>query len=259
MLTDFWYDGQLRAYWRQCVAVFSGLHVQTGVGECGDRQLVSVPCVIGSKDRVVAALAAGNTHNRSFALPIMALNMTALDVAPERRRTPGVNDARVTLPTGGVFPDDLRVVQRAMPVPYDMTMELAIYASNTEQLHQILEQLLVLFNPDIQLQKSDAPFDWTRLTRMELTGLANEENYPAGTDRRVLVWTLTFLVPIYVGLPIGLRDEVVHQIKIRLTDGSVSLREIGADGSLEDLDVLAEIDVDPSGPVPPSPVGPIDR
>ena len=43
---------------------------------------------------------------------------------------------------GGIFPDDLTVVKRAMPVPYDATIELSIYASNTQQMHQMLEQIL---------------------------------------------------------------------------------------------------------------------
>ena len=31
-----------------------------------------------------------------------------------------------------------------------------------------IEQILVLFNPDIQIQKSDGEFDWTRITKVEM-------------------------------------------------------------------------------------------
>ena len=35
-------------------------------------------------------------------------------------------------------------------------MELSIYASNTDQMYQILEQILILFDYDLQVQFNDA-------------------------------------------------------------------------------------------------------
>ncbi len=216
MINTYFYDAQMRAYILQFCTVFAGLKVQTGKGECDERQFISVPCVVGSKDRVVAAIMAGNTQNRVFSLPIMSANMTSLAIAAERRKAPAYVDSRVHMRMGGVFPDDLTVLKRAMPVPYDMTMELSIYASNQQQMHQILEQILVLFNPDLQIQKNDAPFDWTKITRVELVDIANEENYPSGQTGRYLVWTLTFLIPIWLSIPMGIRDEVVQKLFVTL-------------------------------------------
>lgn len=218
-----------------------------------------MPVVIGSKDRVVAALMAGNTSNRMFSLPAMAVYLQNLALAPERRRTPALLDQRVSMKAGGVFPDDLTVVKRVMPVPYNATIEMSIYASNTQQMHQILEQILVLFNPDIQIQKSDGEFDWTRLTKVELTDIANEENYPASTDRRMLVWTLTFEVPIYLSIPIGVKDDLVRKIVIQIADlGAMAVNEVDENGNLTPFgDPLATIEIDsrdPEGPVPFPPV-----
>ena len=150
---NYFFDNQIRAYILQVAAIFNGLQVQTGIGECGEAEFISVPIVIGHKDRVVAALMAGNTSNRMFSLPTMALHLSALAIAPERRKIQAYVDQRVTLKAGGVFPDDLTVVKRAMPIPYNATMELSILVSNSQQRDQILEQILVLFNPDIQIQK----------------------------------------------------------------------------------------------------------
>lgn len=259
MINHYFFQSQLRQYLLQFVSIFYGLQVETGKGECGETQMITVPVVVGNKDRVVAALMAGNTQNRMFSLPTMSAYLQNLTLAPERRRAPGMLDQRVTMKTGGIFPDDLTVVKRVMPVPYNATMELTIYASNTQQMHQILEQLLVLFNPDIQIQKSDGEFDWTRITKVELTDIANEENYPASTERRMVVWTLTFEVPIYLSIPIGVKDDLVRKIIIQIGSlDSMTVNEVDENGNITPFGTpLAQIEIDtrpPEGPVPPEPV-----
>ncbi len=234
MIRNYFYDAQLRAYMLQFITIFQGLQVQTGKGECDEEQFISVPCVVGTKDRVVAAIFAGNTQNRVFSLPAMAVHLQGLEPAPERRKVQAYVDQRVTLPVGGVFPNDLTVVKRAMPVPYNATMELTIYASNTQQMHQILEQILVLFNPDLQIQKSDAPFDWTKLTKVELTDISNEENYPSSTEKRIMTWSLTFQMPIYLSIPMGVKDDLVRKIVIQIGVGDYdNVVEVGDDGEVQ--------------------------
>ncbi len=259
MINNFWYEGQLKAYLRQFIAIFQGLQVQTGFGECDEAQYITVPCVVGSKDRVVAALFAGNTQNRTFSLPTMSVFMSNISIAPERRKVQAFIDQRVTLKAGGVFPDDLTVVKRAQPVPYNMTVELSIMTSNAQQLHQILEQILVLFNPDIQIQKSDAAFDWTKLTKVELTDISNEENYPSAQDRRMIIWTLSFEVPIFLSIPMGVKDDLVRKIVIQIGSlDTVVVNEVDENGELTPFGTpLARVEIttrDPEGPVPDEPV-----
>ena len=217
MITSYFYEGQLRKYLMQFCHIFTGLKVETGKGECGDAEFMSVPIRIGSKDRVVAALESGNTQNKPLSLPIMSAFMTGISMATHRKGI-GVVDRRVYLPSGGVFPVDLKTIERVMPVPYTMNVELAIHASNTQQMHQILEQLLVLFDPSLQLQTSDAAADWTKITTVELVAVNNEENYPLGGDRRMITWTLNFEMPIYLSIPLDVKDEIVRKILIRIGD-----------------------------------------
>jgi hypothetical protein len=257
MINHFTYQAQLRQYLLQFVSIFYGLQVKTGKGECDEEQYITVPVVVANKDRVVAAIMAGNTQNKMFSLPAMAAYLQGLSLAPERRRNPGLMDQRVTMKTGGVFPEDLTVVKRAMPIPYNAQIELSIYASNTQQMHQILEQILVLFNPDLQIQKSDGEFDWTRITKVELTDIANEENYPSATDRRMIVWTLSFEVPIYLSIPMGVKDDLVRKVIIQIASlGSMVVNEVDADGHLTPFgDPLAKIVVDTTTNPPTMSVG----
>jgi hypothetical protein len=254
MIQHYFYSSQLRAYLLQFVSIFYGLQVQTGKGECDEPEFISVPIMIGHKDRVVAAIQAGNTQNRVFALPIMAAHLVNLAIAPERRKVQAYVDQRVTLPVGGVFPNDLTVVKRSMPIPYNATIELSIYASNLQQRDQILEQVLVLFNPDLQIQKSDGPFDWTRLTKVELTDISNEENYPSASDRRIIVWTLTFDVPIFLSIPMGVKDDLVRKIIIQIGDlGSMTINEVDEDGQITPFGTpLGQVVFDTTDPSSPN-------
>lgn len=217
MINSFYYEGQLRSYLLQFCHIFAGLRVQTGNGECAEPEYMTVPISIGSRDRVVAALQSGNTQNKPFSIPALAASMSNISL-PTSRKGVGIVDKRVYLPQGGVFPDDLKTVTRVMPVAFTMSVELALYASNTNQLHQILEQILVLFDPTLQIQTSDAAFDWTKLTSVELTAINNEENYPPGGDRRIIMWSLNFDIPIYISAPVDIKDDLVRKIVITYGD-----------------------------------------
>lgn len=206
--------------------------VATGKGTCDEPEFMTVPIAIGSRDRVVAAIQSGNTQNKPFSLPTMAANMTGLALSPNRKGV-GVVDRRAYLPEGGAWPTDLKTMVRVMPIPYLMTLELSIYASNTLQMHQILEQLLLLFDPILQIQKNDSAFDWTKITTVELTGINNEENYPVGGDRRMMVWTLSFEMPIYISAPMDVRSEVINTIFVRLGNlNGAGISEIDDTGGL---------------------------
>jgi hypothetical protein len=231
-MLPYFYNAQLRSYIVQFMNIFSGLQVQTGYGECGEQQFISVPCVMGTKDRVVAGIFSGNTQNKSFSLPIMSANLTSISLAPERRKAPGFVDQRVTMKVGGVFPEDLTTIKRVTPIPYNIQMELSIWASNTQQMHQIMEQILVLFNPDLQIQKSDAPFDYTKITRVELSGINSEENYPSGADKRIIMWSLNFEIPIYLSLPMGVKDDLVRKIIVQIGTSNDNASEVDENGEL---------------------------
>lgn len=236
MINHFFYNEQLRQYLLQFCNIFVGLKVQTGKGECGEKEFITVPVTIGSRDRVVAAIQAGNTQNRPFAVPIIAVNMSNLSLAPVRKGV-GIVDRRTILPTGGIFPDDLKTVTRVMPIQYTMSIEMLAYASNTDQMYQMLEQILVLFDPCLQIQTSDAPLDWTKITSVELVGLANEENNPPGSDRRIINWSFNFDLPIYLSIPVNIKEDIVKSITVTLAEGNTfKINEFDENGDLAPFD-----------------------
>lgn len=231
----YWYNDQLKRYIIQFMTIFSGLQVQIGRNEqTGQESLIPVTIHYGNHDRVVAALMADNTQNKPIRLPMMTAYMQNLDIAPDLMHGIGVERRNSYVPTGGLLPDDVKVVHQRAPVPYRMTVQLGIYASNTDQHFQIVEQILMLFDPQLVIQISDAPFDWTRSTTVKLTSINIDQQYPIGTDRRIIQSTAMFEMPVYLGSPADVRADFIKTIHMRLGVVNNAIRESG--------DVIAALD-----------------
>ena len=202
------------------MAIFSEMQVM--IGKRGDREESLIPTTIhyGHQDRIVASIIADNTQNTPLRLPAMSAMITAIGLAPDLYKGVGGERRNTYVPVGGLLPDDIKVVHQRMPVPYRLGMELVLYASNTDQHLQMLEQILMIFDPELTVQKSDGPFDWARLTSVVLKDISMDTNYPSGVDSRIIQSTLTFDMPIYIDTPADVRANVVRKIFLRV--GAVS-------------------------------------
>ncbi len=230
----FYFDGQLPRYLNQFMAIFQGLQVQIGKRSGDDEKLIPVDIHYAHCDRVVASIIADNTQNKPLRLPVMSAYMSGLTIAMQRARGVGQERRNAYVPSGGLVPDDIKIIWQRMPVPYNLTMDLNIYTSNTNQHFQILEQILPIFDPSINIQTSDSPYDWTRLTKVELKDVQLDTNYPIGTDRRIIQSKLSFEMPIELDTPADVRRDFVEKIFLRV--GAVS------DTSASNYEIIAELD-----------------
>lgn len=216
-LENYYYRGQLREHIIQFMAIFAGLKVSVGKNDYdSESNLTDVKILYGSRDRVVSHIFTEHTQNKMLRLPLLSANLTELQMAPERFKGMGQVRKDTKLPLGGTLPDDIEVHEQMNPVPYRATMELAVYTSNTDHNFQILEQILLLFNPILQVQVSDAFGDRQKIIEVELNGINLEENYPVGSDNRVITDTLTFDYYFYLTPPRNISDNVINDIKVRL-------------------------------------------
>ncbi|MFA5490436.1 MAG: tail sheath stabilizer and completion protein, partial [Candidimonas sp.] len=106
-------------------------------------------------------------------------------------------------------------VERYMPVPYVLTMEVDIWTSNMDNKLQLLEQILTLYNPSLDLQTSTNPIDWTMLTKVELQDsiTLSDRQIPVGTDDNLDIARLVFAVDIWLSPPAKVkRQKIIHQI-----------------------------------------------
>ena len=250
-INTFYYDQQIKRYLIQVMAIFNGLHVKVGKNDVREEDLVPVPIHYGSRDRTVQHILGGNTQNKPLRLPVMSAYMSGLEIDTSLMKGKATQISKTVLPRGGAVPTDLTVVHRYMPIPYRMRVEVALYCSNQEQQFQILEQILMLFDPSLQIQTTDADFDWTKITTVKLEGIRFEENYPPGIERRIIHSTLDFSLPIYIAPPTDLKKEIVNKIfyRINAIDYSSDVYEAIAelDQNNEMYELLVDIDKEING------------
>jgi hypothetical protein len=223
---DYFYSQQFKRNIVQFMEIFRGVIVKTGKTSDGTIKDIIVPIRYGSMDRVAESISANNTQNLPTRLPIMSAYLSTISMASDRYK--GIDTVKTMpyTPRGGLFPDDTKTINQVMPMPFKLSLDLHIYSSNMEQQLQILEQILLLFNPSIQIQTSNALYDGGRITNVELVGINNDENYPIGTDRRMVMHTLNFDMILYLTAPAKLRDNLIKQINIRISELDVTNADI---------------------------------
>lgn len=236
ILDNYHYAAQLRKYIIQFAAIFAGMKVEVGKRDDTEPHLIHVPIKNASMDRVVGHIISENTQNKLIRLPIMSFQLVNIDQAPDLRKGVGVERRTTYMPLGGAFPDDITVVEQRQPVPYRAMFELAIWASNQDQHYQIMEQILTLFDPVLQIQMSDDLFDWTKITSVEMSDIRFDETIPHGSDRRIIQTRLSFFAPIYISVPSKVHNTIVKDIYMRI--GAINA---SAEGVQSSYDIISDL------------------
>jgi hypothetical protein len=204
---QFFYDGQIRRYLIQTIRALSNFVVKYG-----DGTLVRIPVMYGDMDRQAASILRQNSENAITAAPRIAVYITGLELDRDRLsdstyvgklhvRERDIHNGEYTQGQGKNY-----TVERLMPTPFKLTMKADIWSSNTEQKLQILEQILVLFNPSLELQTTDNYVDWASLSVLHLTGTNwSSRQVPVGADSPIDIATLTFETPIWISPPVKIK------------------------------------------------------
>ena len=103
-------------------------------------------------------------------------------------------------------------------------MKCDIWSSNTDQKLQILEQILVLFNPSLELQTTDNYIDWTSLTVLNLNDINwDSRSVPVGNDTPIDIATLTLETPIWINPPVKVKHlGVITKIVTSMHGNSIT-------------------------------------
>jgi hypothetical protein len=208
---DYFYDGQIRRYVTQFMRIFIGFKYKTGGDTPEERQ---VPVMYGDLTRQVASIIKDNSENKMSTVPRVACYISGLEMDTdrlsdatfvskvnirERRYTDADIDGLVEYQNvqGGNY-----TVERLMPTPFKLTMKADIWSSNTDQKLQLLEQILVLFNPSLEIQTTDNYIDWTSLSVINLNSTNfSSRTIPQGADTDIDICSLEFMMPIYISPP----------------------------------------------------------
>lgn len=239
---DYWYDAQIKRYLIQLVRVFSHFKVKeyTENGVNYNR----VPCRYGDISRMVALILKNNSENVIQSVPQITVSINNIAVSAERRQDPYLVDTtqvaeREWDKENGVYTSEqgnLYTTQRYMPVPYDLSIQVDIWTSNTDTKLQILEQLMVIFNPSIQLQSNDNPLDWSSVFELELADITwSSRSIPQGVDEQLDIATLTFNVPIWISPPAKVKRQKIIQEIVADVHLNSNISDLGFDAAYYDF------------------------
>jgi len=211
MSQQFFYDEQIRRFLLQFARIFSNFQVEYGrETDSENAALLRVPVRYGDATRNAQTIVQENSSNNLPSTPLMTFYVAALDydrprmqepyfvskIAVKQRTYDSATDSYETT-QGNAF-----TIERLMPVPYKLTLNLDIWTSNTNQKMQLLEQILTLFNPSLEIQSTDNFVDWTSLSVVELETVQwSSRTIPIGTENPIDIATLRFNLPIWISSP----------------------------------------------------------
>jgi hypothetical protein len=234
MSQAYFYDGQIRRFLTQFARMFSGFSVEFGRNESGvpgsGDTLYRVPIRYGDSSRQVQTILQENSANNMPATPLMTFYITGLDYDRPRMQNPTYVDnksvrQRTYDQSTGTYETtqgNAFQIERLMPAPYKLSINLDIWTSNTNQKFQLIEQIWPLFNPSLEIQSTDNFLDWTSLSIVELasTGFTSR-TVPVGTGDPIDIATVKFVLPIWLSLPAKVKKlGVVETVIASVFDGS---------------------------------------
>ena len=226
--TTFFYDKQIRRFLTQFIRIMSNFQVQLSNDEQGHAVYQRVPVFYGDASRQASQILRQNSENTIKAVPAMAVHINQLTYDRERVQEPNFVSkmnirTRAYDEATGEYTDQqggTYTVERLMPVPYKLTLKVDVWTSNTEQKLQLLEQIMIMFNPAMEIQSTDNYIDWTSLSYVLLTDISwSNRSVPVGTEENIDIASLTFELPIWVSAPAKVKQlGVVHRIVSSIFD-----------------------------------------
>ena len=228
---QFFYDGQIRRYLTQIIRVFSNFSYQDGDGE-----LRRVPCMYGDITRQVGSIIRENSENKLPSAPRIGVYITSLQM-DRARLSDSSYISKINLREKDFDPETNSylaqqakgyTVERLHPTPYTLAINIDVWSTSTDQKLQILEQIFMLFNPDLEFQTTDNYVDWTSLTTLYLEDINfSSRSIPVGTQDDIDVATIGFTAPIYISPPtkvkkLGIITDIITSI-FNQENGTISL------------------------------------
>lgn len=183
------YNQQFESYIAQFLRIFSGLQVRDGVERDGEYNFRKVPVYYGNATRIVSEILNKRSTFPNTTLPLMSGHLESLSIDTDRRGPGKYHKDNVSYKDAqGTFQTRERMIGPSL----QMSMTMSIWASSNDEMFQILEQILLIFNPKVTIQKSDNIIDSNYITQVELNDINDQINRPLSSDSKIFQTELSF-------------------------------------------------------------------
>lgn len=209
-MAQYFYDSQIKRFLLQFGRIFSNWEVTAGFDPNNNPIVKRVPIMYGDASRQASAIIANNSASNLPSAPLITYYIIGLEYDQRRSQEPNfvdkTNFRQRTFNTdtqefettqGNAF-----TVQRIMPVPYTLRIQVDFWTTNYQQKLELVEQLGVLFNPSLEIQSTDNFIDWTSLTVIYQDGLTfSSRSIPVGTNNPIDIMSWKFYMPVWISSP----------------------------------------------------------
>jgi len=229
-MAQFFYDNQIRRFLLQFAKIFSNWYVTKGKDPNGNDILVRVPIMYGDQSRLVSTVIANNSASNLPSAPLITYWISGLEYDQRRMQEPTFIDKinvrqrayNTETQTYEQTQGQAFTVERLMPVPYTLRINVDFWTTNYNQKLQLVEQLGTLFNPSLEIQSTDNFVDWTSLTVVYQDGLTfSSRSIPQGTGNPIDVLSWKFYMPIWISTSTKLKKMgVINKIIASIYKGS---------------------------------------
>jgi len=229
-MAKFFYDSQIRRFLLQFAKIFSSWYVTKGKDPNGNDILVRVPVQYGDASRQVATIIANNTASNLPSAPMITYWIAGLEYDQKRTQEPYFVD-KVNVRQRAYNQDTQSyettqgqafTVERLMPVPYTLRVQVDFWTTNYNQKLELIEQLGTLFNPSLEIQSTDNFVDWTSLSVVYQDGLTfTSRSIPQGTGNPIDIMSWKFYMPIWISTSTKLKKMgVINKIIASIYKGT---------------------------------------
>ena len=211
-LYTYRFDKQFEDYIRQFMRVFAGFqYVSDNQGT-----LTRIPVVFGPMERVIASRI--NKDNANFVngkIPVIAVSLEGIEKAEDRKRPVDAG----TYQTASINGNTKALGRMNGPV-FTLSMQVNLVVSSMSQLFEVLEQILLIFNPRVTIQNSNDPKDNNYISSVDLDSIDNDITYPLGENQRTISLGLNFSFDAELQYPHLENEQIVEQIKNNIKDST---------------------------------------
>jgi len=221
-MAQFFYDNQIRRFLLQFAKIFSNWYVTKGKDPNGNDILVRVPVMYGDQSRQVQTIIQNNSPSSLPSAPMITYFITGLEYDQKRTQEPFfVEKLQVRQRSYNNITESYEntqgqafTIERLMPVPYTLRLQVDFWTTNYNQKLELIEQLGTLFNPSLEIQSTDNFVDWTSLSVVYQDGLTfSSRTIPIGTGNPIDVLSWKFYIPIWLSTSAKLKKMgVIHKV-----------------------------------------------
>jgi len=195
VLDRTWYWGTTRKAIVAFGNLFNDIYIVRRDAAGNVAQRFKVPLAYAPRQKMIARIEQQPNLDDAQSLvilPRMSFEILGLQYDPARKVSP-IQSNRAILNN-----DPTKLSQQYAPTPYNISINLYVYAKNQDDGLQIIEQILPYFNPDFNLSLKAIPqLNIVNDLPVILDNVTYEDEYDGDfAVRRAIIWTFSFTVKI---------------------------------------------------------------